>query len=207
FGSSAQYVIDIQGFYTTEEAMPSGEVVASAVLEGSGYSSITPCRVVDTRQTSAGAFVNREIRTFQVAGSGVVFAAQGGQTNGCGIPSGAVAVEASITAVSPSGSGFFRAWPAGESMPNATFLNYAAGQDITNTGTIPLGDGDMTVRNFGSSAQYVIDIQGFYTTDSPTPVAIAAGRGHACALMDDATLRCWGSNAYGQRSAATRANG
>ncbi|MCB1040627.1 MAG: hypothetical protein KDA94_14015, partial [Acidimicrobiales bacterium] len=65
------------------------------------YVPIVPCRVVDTRQ-GGGKLNNREIRAYQIAGSGPAFAAQGGLPGGCDIPTGAVAVEASITAVSPS---------------------------------------------------------------------------------------------------------
>ncbi|MCB0971199.1 MAG: tandem-95 repeat protein, partial [Acidimicrobiales bacterium] len=77
---------------------------------GAVYVPITPCRVVDTR-VSGGALGDREIRDYAVSGSGGAFAGQGGQANGCGIPEGALAVEASVTAVSPADSGFFRAWP------------------------------------------------------------------------------------------------
>lgn len=34
-------------------------------------------------------------------------------------------------------------------------------------------------------------------------VQVAAGRGHSCALMDDATVRCWGDNLWGQLGHAT----
>ena len=42
---------------------------------------------------------------------------QGGTTGGCAIPAGATAVEASVSAVTPSASGFSRAWPAGTAQP------------------------------------------------------------------------------------------
>lgn len=31
-----------------------------------------------------------------------------------------------------------------------------------------------------------------------TAIAVAAGRAHTCALLDDNTVKCWGDNAYGQ---------
>ena len=31
-----------------------------------------------------------------------------------------------------------------------------------------------------------------------TVIALAAGKAHTCALLDDRTLRCWGNNAFGQ---------
>ncbi|HXH55776.1 S8 family serine peptidase, partial [Iamia sp.] len=134
---------------------------------GQSYSSITPCRVVDTRASGAGgAFTAGQQRSFQVAGTGPGFAAQGGTAGGCTIPTGAVAVEASITAVGPTGTGYTRAWPAGTPLPGATFLNYPTGTSITNTGTIPITTtaaiSDMAVQTFGAGTHIVIDIQGYF---------------------------------------------
>ncbi|MCB0960265.1 MAG: hypothetical protein KDB04_12180, partial [Acidimicrobiales bacterium] len=150
-------------------------------VEVARYVPITPCRVVDTRRPGAGgAFGNREIRDYVVRGTGSAFAQQGGTAGGCGIPDEALGVEASITAVDPADSGFFRAWPSGESMPNATFMNFARGQDTTNTGAITFGDEstDIRARNFGGSAQYVIDVQGYYVLPgalAPSGAAPAVG--------------------------------
>ena len=116
---------------TPEAPAPAVGAVASSLI-GATYEPITPCRIVDTRQ-AGGRFDDREIRDYRVTGEGQVFADQGGKAGGCDIPSGVSAVEASITAVDPLDSGFFRAWPTGESMPNATFMNFDEGMDITNT--------------------------------------------------------------------------
>ena len=134
----------------------------------STFVPVTPCRVVDTR-LRGGRLADREQRTFAVSGGGSAFAAQGGKAGGCGIPAGAVAVEAAVTAVDPSGSGFARAWPVGRPMPNATFLNIAAGRSRTNTGALSLataGSKHLALRNFGSTAHYVIDVQGYYLDQS-----------------------------------------
>ncbi|MEZ5203500.1 MAG: hypothetical protein R2701_03700 [Acidimicrobiales bacterium] len=165
FGGSSQYVIDIQGYFADGGAMASAspDATTSAVAVDTLYEAITPCRILDTRVVG-GTLANREIRDVAVVGSGPAFAAQGGKANGCGIPADAVAVEASITAVDPADSGFFRAWPNGQSMPNATFMNFDRGMDITNTGaiTIDVNDPNLRIRNFGGSSHYVIDIQGYF---------------------------------------------
>ena len=109
-----------------------------------------------------------------MAGGGTQFANQGGKAGGCFIPDGATAVEASVTAVSPSTNGFFRAWPAGQGTPNATFLNYSKGKNITNTGAIalaPTGLLDLAVQNYAATTHYVIDVQGYFVA----PAAVPAG--------------------------------
>ncbi|MCB0972208.1 MAG: hypothetical protein KDA97_11940, partial [Acidimicrobiales bacterium] len=151
---------------------------------GDAYVPMSPCRIVDTRQ-AGGALGDREIRDFFVSGD-LAFEDQGGRAGGCDIPIGVSAIEASVTAVDPDDSGFFRAWPPAEAMPNATFMNFDEGMDITNTGSIALnptyleepGANDvgglyqLRVRNFGGSSHYVIDVQGYWIdpsmADEPT---------------------------------------
>ncbi len=153
-GATAHYVIDVQGYYF--------DSTAGAVGGGTVYVPVTPCRVVDTR--GVGRLTPTATRNYQVAGS-TAFPAQGGKSGGCGIPLEATAVEASVTSVDQLGNGYFRAWPSGEAMPNATFLNYTKGQGTTNTGAIKVSatnTTDLTVRNFGASSHYVIDVQGYF---------------------------------------------
>ena len=153
---------------------------------------------------AGGAFAAGQARDLQVAGTGAGFAAQGGTAGGCAIPDDAVAVEATITAVGPAGAGFARACPAGTPLPNATFLNFSAGESIGNTGTSPspptATTADLALQAFGAGTHVVIDIAGHHTPDrSPTSTDITAGGTHTCALLDaDRTVRCWGCNADGQ---------
>jgi sugar lactone lactonase YvrE len=152
--SGSHYVIDVQGYYIDPEAAPTGSV----------YVALSPCRVVDTR-VKGGAFTVNQQRSFQVGGTGAGFAAQGGKAGGCGVPDGATAVAASITAVTPAANGFLRAWPSNESAPTATFLNFAKGQSITNTGAIslaPNGTQDLTLKNYSQGSHFVIDVQGYF---------------------------------------------
>src|SRR5690606_21730355 len=128
-----------------------------------------PCRVVDTR--GGGSAVSPgEQRPFQVSGSGGGFAAQGGKSGGCAVPTSAVAAEASVTSVAPSGNGFFRAWPSGGAAATATFLNFTKNEGITNTGVIGLGSStkDLTTKNFSAKSHYVIDVQGYFVTPNET---------------------------------------
>ena len=130
---------------------------------------VTPCRLVDTR-SAGGKFSPNQTRSYDVRGSGSTFAAQGGKSGGCGIPaSGVFAIELTATAVAATGNGFLRIFP--ESMPNATFMNTTAAFNVSNSGTVGLCgvaapfclvNKDISVKNFTSSTDLVIDVQGYY---------------------------------------------
>jgi alpha-tubulin suppressor-like RCC1 family protein len=190
-GGTVHVRIDVQGYYTTSPGA------------GSRYQTVTPCRTVDTRNAGGplGAGVTR---TFQTAGDRVAFSGQGTSSGlGCGVPQRAAAVEASVTAVSPAGTGFTQIAPAGGT-PTATFLNYSPVGGITNTGTVPLtlsGTADLGIRNLGGSAAYLVDVLGYYEPLPAFPRAgevIGAGSGHTCAVVGGGRVRCWGANASGQ---------
>ncbi len=146
------------------DALKSG-VRASAPVP-SLFVPLTPCRVLDTRSGGGGIFVQNDQGQYQVSGVGPNFALQGGVANGCGVDvANAVAVEVSVTAVTPQGNGYLRLWPSDEGMPNATFLNYSNGQSITNTGAVALSlvfQNDLRIQNFGGRTHVVIDVQGYY---------------------------------------------
>ena len=153
---------------------------------GNGVSQNTfvpkiPCRILDTRKATAGALQVGSARAIDVRGNETTFTSQGGNPGGCTIPSGATAIEATITAID-SGSGFLRAWPANLTQPNATFLNYSPDLNVSNTGTVSLcisgcaANKDLNLQAYGSTTHLVIDVQGYYTPP------MAAG------VNDDGTL-------------------
>ncbi|CAN5690767.1 hypothetical protein BH10ACT1_BH10ACT1_02350 [soil metagenome] len=148
----------------TKTAPPAGGT--RAVGPDSYFIPITPCRIVDTRSdTGGGPFAPNDADSFYAYDtSAPYYKNQGGSTSACGISTSSVAIEVTVTAVNPSANGYFRAWPTGSGMPNATFLNYTKGQSISNTGTIAVGPSgpDLQVKNFGGTVDYVLDVQGYY---------------------------------------------
>jgi alpha-tubulin suppressor-like RCC1 family protein len=190
FAAGTQLVIDVQGYFPA-----SG---------GTRYQTVTPCRIVDTRSVG-GLIPSGATRGFQVGGTRVGFIAQGAASSaGCGVPQRAVAVEASLTAVTPAANGYGRVFPAGATPPNATFLAYSTGRNITNTGTIALarsGLNDLNLKNFASSTQFVLDVLGYFEPPLAYPLSteqIAAGADHTCQLRSIGTASCWGWNDHGQ---------
>jgi hypothetical protein len=190
FGADTHLLIDVQGFYPG-----SG---------GTRYQTVTPCRIVDTRN-AGGAFPAGTHRSYQVGGAYGGLRDQGVSTPaGCGVPQRAAAVEASLTAVDPVTDGFARAYPTGRPLPNATILNFSALRSTTNTGTIPLapsGSDDLVVSVLGGSSAVIVDVFGYYEPPAAATVgaeAVETYNGHTCAVLSNLTLRCWGSNGSGQ---------
>ncbi|QXC59217.1 hypothetical protein KSP35_12435 [Aquihabitans sp. G128] len=176
---SVHVVVDVQGYFVPK---------ATAPATAARYVPLTPCRIVDTR-VAGGPFSDQATRSYAVRGGSTAFAAQGGRSGGCGIPSGAVAVEASVTAVSPASGGYARAWPSDASPPAATFLNFQASRSLTNTGTFSLAGTasakPLTLRSYGTKTQYVIDVQGYFVPQATAPASAAAYVPLAnCALVD-----------------------
>jgi hypothetical protein len=98
-----------------------------------------------------------------------------------------------------TGAGLLRCWNDGSPQE--------IGGVIPATGGAPESSLDVAVNRFGSTVMALIE--------DGIPVAFQSGRfrmisnvnnavdvdsgmGHACTLIDDGTVKCWGSNYYGQ---------
>jgi hypothetical protein len=87
----------------------------------SGFHSLTPLRILDTR-------VGTGVR-------GAIGARRTIDSDGlCGgdVPSNAKAIVINVTAVSPTEAGYITVWPSGEARPESSNLNFVAGQTVPN---------------------------------------------------------------------------
>ncbi len=196
FGGPTDVLVDIQGYFSTAPS-------------AARYQVVPPCRVLDTRNVggpagTGGPFPDGVTRHIQTAGASGNYRSQGGSDpTGCDVPHGAVAIEASLTAVSPAAPGFTRPYPVGAS-PTGTFLNLSAGRSITNTGSLTLGRrgmDDLAIKHFGGSANYLLDVFGYFESNAivfPTAESADAGRDHDCALTSDLGASCWGEGDEGR---------
>lgn len=133
------------------------------------FTPITPCRIINTT-VSGGPITAGSTRNFVVAGT-TGFAAQGGNTIGCGIPRGpAVAAVINYVAVNPTGAGDLRVTPFGTPVPLASVINYAAvpGLNVANgVATKLCSPGascgfDITIQGDSSTTGLVADVMGYY---------------------------------------------
>ncbi|MFF5176347.1 hypothetical protein ACFY3U_27520 [Micromonospora sp. NPDC000089] len=137
---------------------------AQAVLDNvtGAYYPVAPARLMDTRsglgapkkgKIGAGAKVD-----LQVTGRGGV------PTTGVG------AVVLNVTVTGPTADSFVTAYPAGETRPDASSVNFAKGWLGSNNVTVKLGaGGKVSVYNRNGSTDVVVDVVGWYAKDnSPT---------------------------------------
>jgi len=127
-------------------------------LAGSGYYSLAPCRVLDTRNA------NGPLGGPILAGGGAtrVFVVAGA----CGIPAGAQAVSANITVTQPAAMGTFIMFPGNLTPSGTTAISFPAGVTRANNATLPLatdGSGSFVVANTAAgTAHLIVDINGYY---------------------------------------------
>jgi len=133
------------------------------------YHPVTPARILDTR-VGTGGFTGRLGYGCQI----------GVQVTGLGgVPaSGVSAVVLNATVTQPSGASYLTLYPAGESLPLASNLNFNAGQTVPNLVTVKVGtNGKVNVFNQRGQAHVILDVAGWFgdTPDNnlpfPTPTA------------------------------------
>ncbi|WP_458781253.1 RHS repeat domain-containing protein [Arthrobacter sp. D3-16] len=116
---------------------------------------VTPFRALDTRN---GAMVAADSTvSFQVAGVG-------------GVPKGVSAVVFNMTVAEAKSYGFVTAYASGSQRPDASNLNFDAGQIVANSVTVPVGtDGKVTLFNRSAGATHLLaDVSGYYLPGTPT---------------------------------------
>ncbi len=128
------------------------------------YTSLFPERILDTRSGTGGPsqpIGPGESRELQVTGT-------------AGVPSNATAVVFNLTAISPSSSGFFTAFPTGTFRPTASNINFVRGDVIPNLVIVRVGvGGKVNIYNNSGFANAAADVVGYFvgTTASATPSA------------------------------------
>jgi hypothetical protein len=120
---------------------------------------LTPARLLDTRTGEGGNITPLGQQVFtelNVTGVG-------------GVPqTGVTAVVMNITVDSPTTSGFITAWPSGQGRPDASNLNFVAGQTVPNLATVKTGaNGKVNIFNSTGSANVIADVVGYYTSTPP----------------------------------------
>jgi hypothetical protein len=172
--------------------------VGRATADQLVFVPLPPCRVIDTR-LAGGIFQPNDSRDYILRGpTRNYLTSYGGNAGGCGIPDQvggtnvALALALNIVAADPTGQGHFRAFPAGNSVPTSSTINFSnltpqlniANQVILPTRQSipsPSTNGDVTFTVRVSSAHLVVDVVGYFTKasgDVSAPFYVAANGGH-----------------------------
>jgi hypothetical protein len=127
-------VIDINGYFA-----PPG-------MGGLSYYTLSPCRVLDTRQ-NAGPFTG----TLNVNVTG----------SGCGVPTTAQAYVFIAAVVPPSPLGYLTLWPFGGVQPVVSTLNALDGALTSNIAVVPAASGSVSAYA-SNPTQLILDISGYF---------------------------------------------
>jgi uncharacterized protein (DUF1501 family) len=121
---------------------------------------VQPFRLLDTRngigapKGKLGGDATMSLQVTGVANSGIPAA-------------GVDAVVLNMTVDQPTAWSFLTVWPKGEPLPNASSLNFNAGQTVPNLVIAKVGaDGQVNIFNAFGQAHVIADVVGCFTTDS-----------------------------------------
>jgi uncharacterized protein (DUF1501 family) len=121
---------------------------------GSGFTSLTPSRILDTR-LGVGAPAGKvgPSGAFDLVVSGVG-----------GVPAGATSVMLNLTgAEATTAGGYVTVWPAGQGRPDASNLNLAPGRTVPNMVVAKLGaNGAVSLFNAIGSVHLIGDVVGYF---------------------------------------------
>lgn len=126
------------------------------------YTALTPRRVLDTRKATG-------VTTTSPIGDGKYKDVQ--VTGKAGVPSsGVAAVVLNVTAISPTSRGYLTVYPAGQSRPTASSVNFGKGWVGANLVTVPIAaGGKVRFYNADGSTHVAADVVGYYhSASSPT---------------------------------------
>lgn len=143
---TTQMIADVAGYFTPSSA--------------SGYTSLTPARLLDTRNGTGGfhgMVGNGQQVVLTIAG------ADGGALPATGVK----AVALNVTVTGGVGGGYVTAYPDGTTRPTASNLNFNPGDTLANMVIVPVGaDGKIDLFNASAGTQIIADVAGYFSAAS-----------------------------------------
>jgi glucose/arabinose dehydrogenase len=130
-------ILDITGYF------------APPAAGGLSLFTLTPCRVVDTRN-SGGPISGGTSRSFAVLSSG------------CGVPASAQAYSMNATVVPSGPLGYLTVWPTGIAQPLVSTLNALDGQITANALIVPAGTNAGVSAFVAGQTDLILDVSGYF---------------------------------------------
>ncbi|HEX2836379.1 MAG TPA: M36 family metallopeptidase [Thermoanaerobaculia bacterium] len=123
------------------------------------FYTMTPCRLLDTRNDSYGALAGGTTRTITPYYSG-----------GCYVPSNTRALVVNVTVVAPTANGFLTIFPGPDARPNTTTTSFRIGKTRSNNAIITMLP--LSSQTYGTSfnvyngstvpVHFIIDVFGYF---------------------------------------------
>ncbi len=138
-------IADVQGWFPSD----------------SGFTTLTPARLLDTRNGSTTIDGQYQAGGALASGGSVDLTV----TSRGGVPAtGVGAVVLNITAVQPTKGGFITVWPSGSTQPMVSNLNLNPGKTIPNLVIAKVGaNGQVSIYSGGvAPTDIVVDVQGWF---------------------------------------------
>ncbi|MHB1891293.1 MAG: beta strand repeat-containing protein, partial [Acidimicrobiales bacterium] len=156
--TSTDVIVDLEGYYSVPSAPGAGL-----------YNGLTPIRICDTRSGNPSNLSGNNAQcngktlsansplSVQVTGNG-------------GVPStGVTAVALNLTAVGYTTGGYITAYPAGQTAPTASNVNFAPGQGaVPNRVIVPVSSSGAIDLVSDVTTNAIVDVSGYFTAASST---------------------------------------
>jgi hypothetical protein len=185
--STTHLVGDVVGYYAKPNAQYSYMALGTFSFD-LVYTPVTPCRIMDTRNSTAGIMTAGSQRGF--FGWNGTYASQGGSASNCGLPFSYnnAALVVNFTVVSPATGGYITAFPGdAATVPLAATVNFNAGDVKGNNAVLKLNQTGTGV-DFGiyttSATHIVADVVGYYAKVKP---AVSLGASFQFVGSNDST--------------------
>jgi hypothetical protein len=141
--ASIDLVIDVNGFYPPRF----------------GLVSVQPSRLLDTRVTPPPTYQRTELTPAVRDPNPPIILQVAGRA---GLPTDAAAAVLNLTVTGSSRAGFLTVYPCGDTRPNASNINFAAGATVANLAVADIGT-DGTVCIYRSvDAQVIVDLTNYH---------------------------------------------
>jgi YVTN family beta-propeller protein len=158
------------GSYTVTATTPgiSGSAAYNLInnaQSGGPYSPLAPIRICDSRPGNIGGLTGAQAQCNGTNNAGSPIPS--GQSKSIavagsfGVPANATAVVLNVTVVNTTGAGFLTVYPTGDAVPNASNLNYAAGEVIPNLVEVGVGTGGDVSLWAQTTTDVVVDLVGY----------------------------------------------
>jgi hypothetical protein len=128
--------------------------------------ALSPYRTCDTRAEQTGVVAPNPCN-YNGTGTGTLGTAGSlsVQVTGGGVPaSGVSAVVLNVTVTNTTAASYLTVWPDPTARPNASDLNWVAGETVPNLVVVELGsDGAVDIYNYSGSTDVIVDVEGYYS--------------------------------------------